>query len=45
MQMIAQRARGIEVAAAQQGAENGHMFINGDNITLFQVTFIPLINI
>lgn len=43
MQMVAQRTCGIKIAAAKQGAEDGHMFINGDDIALLQVTFIPLI--
>jgi hypothetical protein len=43
MQVVTQRQVGIQIAAAEQGAEDGHMFINGDDIALFQVTFIPLI--
>ncbi len=34
---------GIQVAAAYQRAEDGHMLINGNDVTLLEIALIPLI--
>ena len=34
---------GIKVTAANQSAENGHMLIDGNDIALFKIAFVPLI--
>ena len=43
VQVVTQRQVGVQIAAADEGAEDGHMFINGDDIALFKVALIPLI--
>lgn len=43
VQVVTQRQVGVQIAAADEGAEDGHMFINGDDIALFKIAFIPLI--
>ena len=32
-----------KVTAANQSAENGHMLIDGNDIALFKIAFVPLI--
>ncbi len=41
--MVTERQGGIQVAAADQRAEDGHMLIDGNDVALFEVAFIPLI--
>lgn len=41
--MVTERKGGIKVTAANQSAENGHMFIDGNDIALFKIAFVPLI--
>lgn len=41
--MVTERKGGIKVTAANQSAENGHMLIDGNDIALFKIAFVPLI--
>ena len=41
--MVTQRQSGIQVAAANQRAEDGHMLIDGNDVALLKVAFVPLI--
>ena len=41
--MVTKRQGGIQVAAADQRAEDGHMLIDGNDVALFEVDLIPLI--
>ena len=41
--MVTKRQGGIQVAAADQRAEDGHMLIDGNDVALFEVALIPLI--
>lgn len=43
IQMVTQRQGGIEVATADQGAENGHVLVYRDDVALFEIAFVPLI--
>ena len=43
IQMVTKRQGGIQVAAADQRAEDGHMLIDGNDVALFEVALIPLI--
>ena len=41
--MVTERKGGIKGTAANQSAENGHMLIDGNDIALFKIAFVPLI--
>lgn len=41
--MVTERKGGIKVTAANQSTENGHMLIDGNDIALFKIAFVPLI--
>ena len=41
--MVTEREGGIQVAATYQRAEDGHVLINGNDVTLLEVALIPLI--
>ena len=43
VQVVTQRQVGVQIAAADEGAEDGHMFINGDDIALLKIALIPLV--
>jgi hypothetical protein len=43
IQMVAECQGRIQIAAANQGAEDRHMFVYGDNVALLEVALIPLV--
>ena len=43
IQVISQREKRVEIAAANQRTEDGHVLINSDDIALLKIAFVPLV--